>query len=156
MRSAFVGLKLIKMREIKFRVFDKGLKEYRTPQGGDYSLGVLSGKVRGKYGEEFPEMIVEQYTGLKDKKGKEIYEGDIVRWDDGSNGKAWRVAIVEINPDIQFRIVKIYCDFVQSAKEGYIFKFGKFIYTDTHNHLEIIGNIYENIILLKSVISSDA
>jgi hypothetical protein len=65
-------------RQIKFRVFDTITKKYLTPKGGDYSLGVLSGEVRGKYGEKFPEMIVEQFTGMYDKNGKEIYEGDIL------------------------------------------------------------------------------
>ena len=85
-----------------------------------------------------------QFTGLLDKKGKKIFEDDIVRWDDNSNGEKWRVAVVEINPDLQFRIIRIECDFIQSAQEGYIFKFGRFIYTDTHNHLEIIGNIHDD------------
>ena len=92
--------------------------------------------------------IIMQYIGLKDKNGKEIYEGDIVRWDDKSNGVYWRVAEVLINPDIQFKIVTINCDFVQSSREGYIFEFVNFMYKDTENHLEIIGNIYENSELL--------
>jgi len=58
------------------------------------------------------------------------------------------VAIVEINPDIQFRIIKNKVHEL-SIEEGYVFNFGSFIYTDTENHLEIIGNIHENNNLIK-------
>lgn len=94
--------------------------------------------------ENFNDIILTQFTGLKDKNGKEIYEGDIVRWDDMSDEKKWRVAVVELHPALQFRIIRINCDFIQSAQEGKVFKFGNFIYIDTHNHLEVIGNIFEN------------
>lgn len=90
-----------------------------------------------------PETI-SQFIGLTDKNGKKIFENDIVRWDDMTNGERWRVAVVEFNPDIQFRIIRIECDFIQSAQEGYVFRFGRFSYKDTHNHLEIIGNIHDD------------
>lgn len=89
-----------------------------------------------------------QATGLKDKCGTDIFEGDIVRWDDCTNGRCWRVAVVERKREIQFRIIRIKCDYEQSAKEGYVFRFGSFAYADTEHNLEVIGNIYENADLL--------
>ncbi|MFV9549641.1 YopX family protein [Algibacter sp. PT7-4] len=136
------------MRELKFRAFC----EVETSKGTINDM-VYFEKLECDNGLWFnaPDnawhineyFAIMQYVGLKDNFGNEIYEGDVVRWDDGSDGEKWRVAVVEINPDLQFRIIKINCDFKQSAKEGYVFKFGRFIYTDTENHLEIIGNVHQ-------------
>lgn len=57
------------MREIKFRAWDKEFKTMRhMDQLGTICLDAL----------ENSDFIVEQYTGLKGKNGKEIYEGDIL------------------------------------------------------------------------------
>ena len=69
-------------RELKFRVWDKLSKRYLeiTPFSRHHYVLDLEGNFmnlqNGSGGDEY---LVEQYTGLKDKTGKEIYEGDLVK-----------------------------------------------------------------------------
>ena len=72
------------MRELKFRVWDNKNKKF-LPESHFAILG--SGKVivtLSGYYEHFTnktqdDYVVQQYTGLQDSKGNDIYEGDILK-----------------------------------------------------------------------------
>lgn len=71
------------MREIKFRIWDVENKEMLKVQELDFEPTFYGGRIAIRpyqYNDYFDteDMILMQYTGLKDKNGKEIYEGDIV------------------------------------------------------------------------------
>jgi uncharacterized phage protein (TIGR01671 family) len=122
------------MREIKFRAWDKEAKEmvyfvYR-PENCQTRIEFVSKE--GEMIEEPSELM--QYTGLKDKNGKEIYEGDVVNL---------------VTKDFD------YPDVVNTGKV--IFEGGSWsvigkeddFYLYGQDEVEIIGNIYENNNLIK-------
>lgn len=88
----------IDMREIKFRVWDKVSKKYREFDGMHDTMMMINedGKIEyynlqnGSGGDEY---ILEQFTGLLDKNGKKIFEGDIVVLSDDTVLPGYRYAI---------------------------------------------------------------
>ena len=139
------------MREIKFRLWDCDNESFSKIDFSDLErtveeLDSFRSYFSGSYfvGENY----LQQFTGLQDKNGEEIYEGDIIRWGmhGGQGGEEhWhRYAVVEINPDIQFKIIYYVDSKTKETKptDNYSFKFGKFAYSQTEKYLEIIGSIH--------------
>lgn len=63
------------MREIKFRAWNKKLSRFV----GRFDLNWLSEFTAFTSGNEKGSVELQQFTGLRDKNGQEIYEGDILR-----------------------------------------------------------------------------
>jgi uncharacterized phage protein (TIGR01671 family) len=145
-------------REIKFRAWDKGNKEmiYQSenttkPNGimeAQFTFDEMGAWIFTRnYGEqacnEVKNFELMQYTGLKDKNGKEIYEGDIVEIHDGTI-TAFRTSgkhIIEWwNGQFVFQ--------ANSHEEDDYINFGWWVRSNNHSaslkQIEVIGNIYEN------------
>ena len=115
------------MREIKFRAWDNDKKCFILPENLVYRLdGYLFDR---EFDVELHNIELMQFTGLLDKNGKEIYEGDIVK------GYGY-----EVRNGYQIRPERIFIinDFIKDTYRLLCITEG------TGETVEIIGNIYEN------------
>lgn len=137
-------------RPIKFRAWDTVSKKYLHPYPDGFHLfgevmcfDLIEQQLHELRGESYSllslnDVVVEQFTGLTDCKGKEIWEGDILSWEAGSD---------------EYDRGHVYY-----YRGGFYISFEKVPHHSTSEpladelenyHIEVLGNIHENPDLLK-------
>lgn len=123
------------MRELKFRVWHEGLGKFIYFDNLSFSYEdsyLLSSANPNEAPEDWSEAPIHQFTGAKDKNGKEIYEGDIVNLEEHS--------LYHSRVDIHKTVIQY-----DSTCSAFV------AMEDGHGHslcgqeiaLEVVGNIYE-------------
>ena len=134
------------MREIKFRAWDKNREEminepeFINLEGRDFVIFIEHEAIWEKNDYEGAEFEIMQYTGLKGKNGVEIYEGDIV----ANIPRFCEIPCHGLHDSAE--IVKM--KEIEGSDDMGIDCIGYPLYWTGY---EIIGNIYENPELLKSL-----
>ena len=126
------------MREIKFRAWDSRLNKYLN-RVTDIRLNIGNGEVHGMMSTgNVPEWTLEQFIGLHDKNGKEIYEGDIVKFEDVSGYKDGCASVIWHDDS---------CGYYLENDDDNIYDT---LYDFTPSYqMTVIGNIHENPELLE-------
>lgn len=132
------------MRKIKFRVFTKeyGIKKVNEINyDGDETIALIGSDGVGlltRFGIG-KEAVIEQYTGIKDVDGVEIYEGDIIKFLVIDFSPVDKFAYVQYYPEYGYSLVLSYGGVIKQQDWASGEKYG----------IEVIGNIHENEELLK-------
>lgn len=156
---------------LKFRVFNKKYRVYKwdedfdTNKKLDFDCGYYEPKmlnvhslhlgtnkviVFDKYGNHSlklsDDVILMQSTGLKDKNGKLVFEGDIIKYDDTEEMSFWtrgEIGVVKFKPG-RFSIC------LSPAYDGKMTGTSNMMQEDMEDCITIIGNIHQDSHLLEA------
>lgn len=147
----------------KFRIFDKEQKKIVTTSR-HFNFGIVNGTVvllesyptvAGFYNKrlvkEYDDVILMQCTGLKDKNGKLIYEGDIVNYDSRDLFPHTTIKTGKITQYHYSWVLSYYDKNCVNAKTQKPALQNMWLGCDDFigSRIEVVGNIYENPELLE-------
>ena len=130
------------MREIKFRCWEKD--EEAVGGGTMWPVRQIDFDVRdaylGLHSASFDDLVFMQFTGLHDKNGKDVFEGDIVRCGEYEGDHDTKNYEIVYNEDGTYPAFDL---------KGWRNETNGISFFLNDGYIEIIGNIYENPDLLK-------
>jgi uncharacterized phage protein (TIGR01671 family) len=133
-------------RQLKFRIWDKQNKKWIYEWDASHkrlAISLVGLVYHGGYDDVLPEndYVIQQYTGLKDSKGVEIYEGDLIQYNQNSNYDGMNFEVIWSDASFGWVLKSKTGDYLtnQITPNG-----------ARYNFLEIISNVCENPELIKN------
>ncbi len=142
-------------RQIKFKFWDLDTEQWVHPSEMEFCSNPDNGEsfIGLPFNLYWKNIQYCQFTGLLDKNGNEIYEGDVLK--QTLNNHYWIHLVEMADPQFGNQLFAFtYKDNLSEENEIYTFKErvleNKFrTYIPSGNNVEIIGNIFENPDLIK-------